>query len=213
MVLASRKGGAGKTTFAGHLAYAASSGGYGPVAVVDMDPQGSLTSWWNERAAEDILYVSLETGLKAALDQCRTVGIKLLVVDTPPQTTTTISQTIEVADLVVVPVQPSPHDLRAVGGTAEIAKRANKPLVFVVNGAAHRARITTDAAIALSEHGAVAPTIIHQRTDFRTSMIDGRTVAELDPNSRSAAEITALWSYLANRLQMKNTHASEHAPA
>ncbi len=51
VVLASRKGGSGKTILAGHLAVPAELSGAGPVALVDSDPQGSLADWWNLRAA------------------------------------------------------------------------------------------------------------------------------------------------------------------
>ena len=39
-------------------------------------------------------------------------------------------------------------------------------------------------AVALSQHGTVAPVTIHHRVDFAASMIDGRTVGEVVPNSR-----------------------------
>ena len=73
-------------------------------------------------------------------------------------------------------------------------------MVFVVNGATTRAKITGDAAIALSQHGTVAPITIHHRIDFAVSMIDGRTVGELDSNSNSAREITELWNYVNARI-------------
>lgn len=73
-------------------------------------------------------------------------------------------------------------------------------MVFVVNGATTRAKITGDAAIALSQHGTVAPITVHHRIDFAVSMIDGRTVGELDGNSNSAREITELWNYVNTRL-------------
>jgi chromosome partitioning protein len=76
-----------------------------------------------------------------------------------------------------------------------------KPLIFVVNAAPPRARITADAITLLSRHGPMAPSIIHQRVDFASSMIDGRTVMEVSGKSRSALEIAALWSYLKDRLQ------------
>ena len=80
-------------------------------------------------------------------------------------------------------------------------ERAGKALVFVVNAATPRAKITYEAAIALSQHGTVAPVTIHHRTDFASSMIDGRTVMEIDPNGRSAGEIQELWRYLSDRLE------------
>ncbi|MDE2462343.1 MAG: ParA family protein, partial [Alphaproteobacteria bacterium] len=51
LVLASQKGGSGKTTLSGHLAVEAMLAGVGPVALIDTDPQGSLAEWWNARSA------------------------------------------------------------------------------------------------------------------------------------------------------------------
>jgi chromosome partitioning protein len=79
---------------------------------------------------------------------------------------------------------------------------------LVVNGATPRARITSDAAVALSQHGTVAPAMVTQRVVLASAMIDGRTVAEVDPENRSAAEIATLWDYLADRLnRMANRQA------
>ena len=81
-----------------------------------------------------------------------------------------------------------------------------KPLIFVVNGASSRAQITVNVAVALSQHGTLAPSIIHQRSDFASSMIDGRTVMEVSRKSPSSDEIRVLWDYLAVRLaRLRNT--------
>ena len=69
--------------------------------------------------------------------------------------------------------------------------------------AAQRAKITGEAAIALSQHGTVAPVTLYQRTDFAASMIDGRTVQEIDAGSRSAGEIEELWNYVSAQLSKK----------
>ncbi len=200
VVLASRKGGPGKTTFSSHLAVEAERAGAGRVAIADTDPQGGLAAWYNARAAETPLFVDVSKGLPAAVEACRSGGVDLLFIDTPPTVTETIAAVVAHADLVVIPVRPSPNDLRAVGGTVEICRQAAKPMVFVVNQVTPRARITAEAAIALSQHGTVAPVMVASRVDFATSMTDGRTAGELDPSSRSAAEISELWTYLANRL-------------
>jgi hypothetical protein len=54
--------------------------------------------------------------------------------------------------------------------------------------------------VALSQHGTVAPVTIHHRVDFAASMIDGRTLGEVVPNSQSAKEISDLWVYIQERL-------------
>ncbi|PHQ66972.1 MAG: chromosome partitioning protein ParA [Sneathiella sp.] len=201
IAVASQKGGSGKTTLAGHLAVQAELAGQGPVALVDTDPQGSLSEWWNEREAETPLFARTTVErLSADIGRMEQMGIKLLIVDTPPAITSTIANVIGLADLLIIPTRPSPHDLRAVGATVELAEGLNTPLIFVVNGATPRARITSEAAIALSQHGTLAPSVIHQRVDFASSMIDGRTTMELDPSSKSSEEIVKLWSYIQERI-------------
>jgi len=204
LVIASQKGGVGKTTIAGHLAVMAESRGAGPVALIDTDPQGSLSSWWNERQAETPAFASVEiASLAAHLKQLEMAGVKLAIIDTPPAVTETIRKVLAVADLVLIPTRPSPHDLRAVGSTVEMVEAAGKRMVFVINGAAQRAKITDEAAIALSQHGTVAPVTLYQRTDFAASMIDGRSAQEIDPTSRSAGEISDLWIYVSAQLRKK----------
>jgi len=212
VVLASQKGGTGKTTLSGHLAVEAQNAGVGPVALIDTDPQGSLSHWWNARAAREPLFVKVGPfELEKALEHLNSSGIKLALIDTPPAITESISYVIGRADLVILPTRPSPHDLRAVGATVDIANRHGKPLLFVVNAATQRARITGEAAVALSQHGTVAPVTIHHRVDFAASMVDGRTVGEVMPESQSAKEVQELWVYIQGRLaQLK--HDAAFAP-
>ncbi len=201
VVFASQKGGSGKTTLSGHIAVEAERTGDGPVALIDTDPQGSLAKWWNARAASTPAFAQASLDeLDACLDHLKSVGFKLVVIDTPPAVTQTISHVVARADLVVVPTRPSPHDLRAVGPTVDIAESLRKSLVFVVNSATPRARITSETAVALSQHGVVAPVTLHHRVDFAASMIDGRTVGDIQPESRSAKEVSALWAYMRDRL-------------
>lgn len=212
LALASQKGGAGKTTLSGHLAVQAQRAGAGPVVLVDIDPQASLADWWDEREAELPAFAQTTvTRLSADLALLRQQGFRLAVIDTPPAITMAIQSVIQVAELIVVPTRPSPHDLRAIGATIEMCERAGKPLLFVINAATPKARITAEAAVALSQHGTLAPVTLHQRTDYDASMIDGRTVMEVDPNGHSAAEIVALWNYVADRLE-KNFRRTVFTP-
>ncbi len=212
--MASQKGGSGKTTLSGHLAVQAQLAGAGPVVLIDIDPQGSLADWWNEREADLPAFAQTTVSrLASDLAILRQQGFKLAVIDTPPAITMAIQSVISVAELIVIPTRPSPHDLRAVGATVDLCERAGKPLLFVVNGATPKAKITSEAAVALSQHGTVAPVTIHHRTDFAGSMIDGRTVMEVDPKGRSAQEVIHLWDYISDRLEKNFRRTIFSAPA
>jgi chromosome partitioning protein len=204
--VASRKGGSGKTTPSAHLAGTAEAAGAGPVGVIDTDPQGGLAGWWNARAAETPRWLDPTHGLPATVDAARSAGYGRPLIDTPPSLSATIADVLAVSDLVLIPVRPSPNDLRAVGATVELARRVRRRMVFV-------ARITAEAAILLSQYGTVAPVMVHHRVDFAASMTGGRTAGELDPASRSGAEITALWTYLHNLLTEDERDAEGQAYA
>ena len=202
IVIASSKGGTGKSTIAAHLAVEAEKAGEGPTAVVDTDSQGSLSAWWNTREADTPLFAMIDVvNLTAHLEALDAHGVALTIIDTPPALTETIHASIAVADLVVIPVRPSPHDLRAVAVVIDVVESAKKPFLFVINGATPRTNIALDALRALAQHGRVAPSILHHRIDFAVSMIDGRTVGELNQKSRSAYEVAELWNYVRAQLR------------
>ncbi len=204
LVLASQKGGAGKTTLAAHLAVAAAQGDGGPAVLIDTDPQGSLTAWWNSREADTpALAASSLAELPAKLKDLAAAGYALAVIDTPPAITAAIRDVVKLADLVLIPTRPSPHDLRAVGSTVDLAKETGRPFAFAVTQAKPTARLTVQAVAALSAHGPVAPAIVHDRVDYAASMVDGRTVGEVDPRSRSAEEIGGLFSFVQERMNVK----------
>ena len=211
LVLASQKGGAGKTTLAAHLAVAAELAGTGPAVLIDTDPQGSLSAWWNSREANAPALAEAKLAeLPAKLAALAEAGFKLAVIDTPPAITAAIRDVVKLADLVLIPTRPSPHDLRAVGSTVDIAQEAARPFAFAVTQAKPTARLTVQAVAALSAHGPVAPAIVHDRVDYAGSMVDGRTVQETDAKSRSAEEIAQLLSFVLERMhEGKKTRKKE----
>lgn len=201
VVLASQKGGVGKTTLAAHLAVAAELRGSQRAVLLDTDPQGSLSAWWNARApATPALATAALPELAAKLASLATGGFDLAFLDTPPAISDAIAAVMARADFVLIPTRPSPHDLRAVGQTVALAERTGRPFAFALTQAKANARLTVQAVAALSEHGAVAPAIVHDRVDYAASMIDGRTVLEVDPKGRSADEMARLHAFVLARL-------------
>lgn len=212
IVLASQKGGSGKTTLTGHLAVAAEQSAKYRTVLIDTDPQGSLSAWWNARKTETPAFAtSCVAELAGKLKSLETAGYDLAFIDTPPAIQNAISSVVGLADLVLIPTRPSPHDLRAVGSTVELVMRQAKPFLFVLAQAKPNTRLMVQAMAALSAHGAVAPAVIHDRIDFAASMIDGRTVQETEPNSRSAAEIAELWDFVQERLHGNTKARKENA--
>ena len=209
VVVASQKGGSGKTTIAAHLAVQAGRMGYKPALLIDADWQGSLSRWWRARKDVGLSLATLNPSDRSAMGQDELAdciveqgksGFAITIIDTPPARTGAIEQIIAMADVVVIPVRPSPHDLHAVGATVDMARRTGKPFFFVINCAVPRALITVEAIAALSEHGPVAPVFLHQRVAYAASMIDGRTVIEVSISKKAGKEVVQLWEYLNSRL-------------
>ena len=108
LAMASQKGGSGKTTLSGHLAVQAERAGAGPVVLIDIDPQGSLADWWNEREADAPAFAETTVArLAHDLETLRQQGFKLAVIDTPPAITMAIQSVISVAELIVIPTAPA----------------------------------------------------------------------------------------------------------
>jgi len=83
VVVASQKGGAGKTTLLRSLAVAMQQMGES-TAILDTDPQGSLTSWWNRRQEESPALVKIDPNdFAAGVARLQAAGIEHLFVDNP----------------------------------------------------------------------------------------------------------------------------------
>jgi chromosome partitioning protein len=195
IVVASQKGGSGKTTITRNLAVALGE----DVALIDTDPQGSLTAWWNRRDAETPALISIANGLSATLDALRDAGMKMVLIDTPPSAHAFVADVIGLADLVVVPVRPTPDDLDAVGPTLDMIEGAGKNFIFIVSQAKRRTRLALETVPALAQHGKVSPVVIHDRVEFHTAAIDGRGVVEVGDGA-AATEINDLVAYLRKQL-------------
>jgi chromosome partitioning protein len=180
LAVASLKGGVGKTTLTAHLA---------------------VQAWWNSREPTTPAFASVDVSELSSHVSALKAHARLILIDTPPAFLPTVQAAVSVADLVLIPARPSPHDLRAVSPVVDIVEEAQKPFIFALNAATPRSIIALEAVRALAQHGKVAPVTIHHRIDFAASMVDGRTVGELDPNSRSAEEIASLWLYVNSQLR------------
>ena len=196
IVLAAAKGGVGKTTLVAALATAAClASPCLTVAVIDLDPQGSLTLWWNLRGSHEPHLVSLDGApLRKVRDALARAGFDLLIVDCPPGFSSTLSGAIQAADLVVVPAGASNMDIEAVAATVEMAKRVGVPHCCVLNRAPFRSRLAGRALTALREFGTRVLPVVHHRVAVAEAMAIGGTALETQPAGAAARELTALWN-------------------
>ena len=203
ITFAASKGGVGKTTLCASLsAYASKKH---KTLIIDLDPQGSLTSWWNKRELENpkLIEATVET-LFSVVEKAKYAGYEYLYIDTPPAYLDTISAGIKIADYVLIPCQPSPVDIEAIGDTLSLIEDMKKPFAFVMNRLISRTRIGEQAVLLLANHGKIAGIPIVQRTAFATAMVDGRTAPEIANGQQAKEEVKALWNYLITNL--KNSH-------
>ena len=207
VVVASQKGGAGKTSLMRSLAVATHQAGHA-TALLDTDPQGSLTSWWNRREDPQPALVRIEVAdFEAGADRLAAAGIEFLFVDTPPSVRPELRALLSHASLAVVPVRPSPDDLDAVGDTLALIEDAGCPFVFVLTQAKPRTRLQMQAVMALAKHGKLAPTVIHDRTDFPTAAITGRAVTEIEPETTAGREVKEVLEYVLTQLRKEASKA------
>lgn len=213
IVINSQKGGSGKTSLCAHLSVEAERAGDGPVYLIDTDPQGTLSTWHEARAAETPHRVEIGVNeLAPALGTLAQREAALCFIDTAPNRSDDAGL-FQLADLVLVPVRPSPSDLWAVSATVALLKRAGTPFLFVVNQATLNANITAQAIASLSHHGPVAETIIGTRVHYAAAMTDGHSAPELASKGPAAQEMAALWANIKACLHacMKATKVKAHA--
>lgn len=194
IVVTSQKGGSGKTTLCAHLAVEAERMGDCPAWLIDTDKQGTLSDWHERREAEtpqraEISLTQIESGLAVLANR----GAAYCFIDTPPSISEQNVSILKLADLVVIPVRPSPADLWAVSHTVALVQEAGKPFIFVITQAKANASITAQTVAALSHHGRVAKTFIADRVPYAAAMTDGHSAPELAGRGQPAQEIAGLW--------------------
>ena len=200
--LLSRKGGSGKTTLAVHWAAEAGIGGKKPVVLVDMDAQGSCSSWFAKRAVETPLLIQSEPGaIKEHIEVCRADGVDWVIIDTEPNIDTSAVHAARVSDLVIIPARPSVLDLEAIGGTVELVQGIRKPAVVILNQAPTRSGMIDEARTALTDYGLpVCSVAIGNRIAFSRALIDGQVASEIEPHGKAAIEVRQSWHWILKQL-------------
>jgi chromosome partitioning protein len=193
-----QKGGVGKTTLAIHISHALSRRSPA-VLLIDADPQGSARDWATARADQPPFTVMgldrpvIHRDLPAIAPNYTHV-----IIDGPPRVTDLARSAIAAADLVVIPVQPSPFDVWACSEIITLINEAivfkpNLKSVFTINRKIVNTAIGRDVTEALADyHLPVLKSHICQRVGFAEAATSGQTILETDPNGIGAQEINTL---------------------
>jgi chromosome partitioning protein len=204
--VAQQKGGAGKTTLAVQLGVAWLSMGR-RVAMLDIDPQASLFTWFNIRRRRlgnegDGLLVQGLSGWRLGSELGRLRGeYDLILVDSPPHAESDARAAIREADLVLVPCQPNALDLWASAATLELAQTTRTEALLVLNRVPPRGRAAEQMRAEIARlRWPLAAVLLGNRQAFAASIGEGRGVAETAPGSSAGQEIAALAEEVMARL-------------
>jgi chromosome partitioning protein len=198
ITIAQQKGGAGKTTLAAHLAVNWCLEGK-KVALVDIDPQGSLTRWYEvrrEKYGNTAFHpeVRTVTGWRVSNEVSRLQDENdIVIIDSPPHTQSEAKIAIRSASLVIIPMQPSPMDLWATEPTIKLAKDENVPVLLVLNRVPPRTLLTDNIKKLVRKFDVdIAKSIMGNRVALASSFLQGRGIGETHRGTIASDEITAL---------------------
>jgi len=208
VVLATQKGGAGKSTLAIGLALAATQAGH-TVHLLETDKQGTLSNWQNRRphAGPLVEPVYAAGDIERRLQMLAQSGVTLTIIDTAGGIDAATTQAIRHSDFCLIPARPSVADIEASVPTLDIARIWKRPWAFVLNQTPLRGQRINEAATALADEaaldvaGVLAHPFIVMRNDHQDALGAGLAVSEYAPGGKSAEEIGALWRWVAARLK------------
>jgi chromosome partitioning protein len=193
------------------LATAAALAGHN-TAIIDLDPQGTATSWGDRRGDAPEVISAQYTRLPKLIDDARANGADMIFIDTPPQADNIAHAAVKAADVVLIPVRPAIWDLQAAQPTLLLPQMAHKPAYIILNGVRPNSNVGNEAAAGLTEQGAqVAPIMLQQRVHFEYAVRDGRTVQETYPNETAAEEVAQLYAWLCGLVDMPTSGQAREA--
>jgi chromosome partitioning protein len=217
ITVASRKGGAGKTTICAHLAAHAHTLGHRTL-VIDADPQGSL-ALCNSRRPHALQLMTAERGIDRALALAMVDGVEWVFIDTAPTMWVVVQEAVRAATMVLIPARPGFLDLSAVRETVKCARERDKPYAVVLNACPVKRGTKEAPAVANARAWLEKNKIpvwsgqVSQRAGFVMSLSKGAGAGEDDARSLGADEITKLWSAVEKSVEVVNAARAAVLPA
>ncbi|WP_245615429.1 ParA family protein [Muricoccus aerilatus] len=212
VVMASPKGGVGKSALGRNLLVLAVQAGHQVVAV-DLDPQATTKTWVGRRdkvrvSAPQILPIPVVTGdlsnWRAALRKAEATGADFAVIDTPPSIEADLPAVLGLvkhAHLVLVPTQPSQDDLDSVGPWMRQLRAEKVKGVFVLNRANRRTKSFGVMRAKLLNMGPLCPVEVPQLEEIMLAAGNGLGVMDMT-KANSADTFSALWGYVMQEMPL-----------
>ncbi|HEX2135438.1 MAG TPA: ParA family protein [Microvirga sp.] len=191
LALVTQKGGTGKSSLAISLAVAAQERGL-KSAIIDIDPQGTASEWYQRRkaAAPEVARLNW-TSLASQVHAFEHSGHDLVIVDTPGADDSAAAAAVREADFCLIPARPSIADIEAMKPTLRYLNERSKPFAFILNQCpvGGRTSRTSNAFRALQLIGGVCEGTVALRADHMDALAGGLGVTEHAPAGKAAAEL------------------------
>ena len=195
--LINQKGGVGKTTVAVNLASGLAETG-NRILVVDTDPQGSVVQWHSIVGGGEFEVLHLPSPQLSK--ELKTVSRRYdnIVVDSPPAIKEITRSAIEVSNLAIIPIAPSPLDIWSSKETIALVNTLGKKYrklnaKILIYRKIPGTRLGKEARDAMQSYNLdILSTEISQRIVFVEAMIAGLSVLKYAPKSIAANEIRSL---------------------
>lgn len=196
IAVVSQKGGSGKTTLATNLVVMAERGRK-PALLIDLDPQGSASTWSDIRQLLPPLVAAITPPrLQAVLNSAESNGAKLTVIDTAPHSEQAALAAARLSDLILIPCRPAVFDLRAIQQSIDIAALAKKPAFVVLNAVPARGTREKESRQALEIMQVhVAPISIVERVAYQDAAALGLGVIEYE-QGKATYEMNSFFKWL-----------------
>lgn len=205
--MANQKGGVGKTTVCINLAIEALHRTKRRIALLDLDPQRSLQTWFELRSNSVknqskrlSLVNSNKTDFTLELDCLRDEGHDLVFVDTPPVDKSWMAKVIAVSDLVIVPTKGGPFDFAAAQPIFELTEAKNVPVRWLLSGVILNKAEVREVAAALLKTARICPGIVKELGDVVRATQLGLGVSEFNSESAASKAYQLNWFDLENAL-------------
>ncbi len=213
ITVAQQKGGAGKTTLAAQLAVAFAAMRRS-VATIDIDPQGSLSRWAevrSQRLGENNKLTHVKaTGWRSSQQAEQLAKThQVVIIDSPPHAETDARLSVRVADIILIPVQPSPMDVWATQATLQLARQERVPTLIIPNRVPPRSNMAEGILENLDQLGSPVSRIrLGSRVAYAESLLNGLGVIEFQPLSTAADEMAALAREVVRNMSMQQRKAA-----